>query len=288
MTTNDKTTFLLRTLQSQHNALSKSLDDFIKAFPLGDHKSTRTQATILMGKLEIIKNSLDAKDFPEWVKPLENMLKWYIETKIIPPNIGLRIIPVISEIYLDIKSQQWEYLTLPEDSAINFSLIYNNCYQYSGVPELFDELVAHLEQIIGSDVIDSKRAIIAFEKLIATAKSNARGDYFSTFGLWHCAQVFFKNFSIVTLENTPVIKNFVIAANKTMEEIDVRMQEVQENIQKSLSESLNSDFPTLEYRAPTLLAFENDTQPVDLISNSDKTPELMDDIIDTVEPNSNN
>ncbi len=97
------------------------------------------------------------------------------------------------DLYPRIESQQWDFADSSLNAAVDFTAVYTEFYRESRVPELFDELVEELNRIVDSGEVDSLQAIKSLERLIATIKKNARGDFFSTRGrMGVCTSVYAK------------------------------------------------------------------------------------------------
>ncbi|MHC4877759.1 MAG: hypothetical protein ACYTGL_14785 [Planctomycetota bacterium] len=203
---------------------------------------------------------MSSKDHPNWIVPLENRLKWYRNRAASQPDAGLQTINTILQLTPEIESQTWDFGDSAANAAIDFAAIYREYYRGSRVPELFDELVGQLEKIIESGEIDSLTTIKALEKLIATIRKNARGDYFSTRGVWEFTQLFFRNLSIEVLESIPGLKHFVKALRKTMSELDLEMSQVHDQVKQRLTESVSGDLPMLEYKPLALPVPKGETE----------------------------
>lgn len=260
MAKNDSVEYFLRFLRERFQVFREALAAFLQTIALEDRSQKVTAAKQVLTALDDLKRAIAANDRPVWIRTLEEKFTWY--TKVVTQgaaDTGLQILQSIIAAYPDIERQKWDFTDSSTNIAINFTAIYNEYYKNSRVPELFDELVAQLEQIIQSGEIDSLQTIKAIEKLIATIKKNSRGDLFSTKGAWEFTQLFFKNVAIDVLESVPVLKHFVRSLRKTMSELDLEMSQVHDQIRQKLTESIEADLPMLEYHPLTLPAPKDDT-----------------------------
>lgn len=253
MSKNESVEFFLRFLRERFGAFKNALTEFLETLSLHDPKQKVVAANAVLTALDDLKRAMSNKDHPSWINPLENKIVWYTKSSSLA-DAGLQVIQTILSLYPDVESQSWDFADSSSNTAINFAEIYSEYYRESRVPELFDELVGHLEEIIESGEIDSLTTIKALEKLVATIKKNARGDYFSTRGAWEFTQLFFKNYAIEVLDSIPGLKHAVKAVRKTMSELDLEMSQVHDQVRRRLTESAKEDLPMLEYRPLALPA----------------------------------
>lgn len=253
MAKNESVEFFLRFLAERFEAFKNALNNFIQTLTLHDSNKKIDAAKVVLETIDDLKRAMSNTDHPQWLGQLETRLNWYL---INHPSAkaGLTVIQTLLALNRSIENQKWDLANSASNAAIDFASIYNEYYKASRVPELFDELVSHLEEVISSGEIDSIAAIKALEKLIATIKTNARGDYFSTRGAWEFTQVFFKNYGLELLENAAGIKHVVKAIRKTMSELDLEMSQVHDKVKQRLVETNRADLPMLEYKALALPA----------------------------------
>jgi hypothetical protein len=251
---NESVDFFLRFLGERFQAFRAALNSFLHTLALEDRAKKLDTAQAVLASLDDLKRAMSANDHPNWIAPLEQKLNWYRKHAASQADAGLQVINAVLQLNPSIESQKWNFADSASNSAIDFAAIYQEYYKGSRVPELFDELVTQLQQIIATGEIDSLTTIKALEKLIATIRKNARGDYFSTRGAWEFTQLFFKNLSIELLENIPGLKHAVKAVRKTMSELDLEMSQVHDQVKQKLTESVSGDLPMLEYKPLALPA----------------------------------
>ncbi len=254
MAKNESVDFFLRFLQERFQAFRTKLTDFLKTLSLENRDHKVRLANEVLASLDDLKRAMAANDHPDWVNPLESKLRWYIRHHQAQDDCGLTVLSTVMELYPRIAAQEWRFGDASPSAGIDFNSIYQEYYRTSRVPDLFDELVGQLEQIINSGEIDSNKTIKALEKLIATIRKNARGDYFATRGAYEFTQVFFKNFTLEVLESVPGIKHVVKSVRKTMSELDLEMLQVHDNVKQRLSALIPEDLPMLEYKPLALPA----------------------------------
>lgn len=235
----------LRFLNERFEAFREALNELLKALTLEDRAKKAEACKATLGALDELKCALSSSDRPGWIGQLEGRLRWYLNHQNLA-DAGLTVLNTLLPMHSTIASQKWRF----DDNApaIDFDAIYQEYYTGSRVPELFDELVGHLETIIKAGEIDSIQTIKALEKLIATIRKNSRGDYFATRGAWEFTQIFFRNLSIELLENIPGLKHAVKAVRKTMAELDLEMSQVHDQVSQKLLESMKEELPMLKYK----------------------------------------
>jgi hypothetical protein len=251
MAKNESVDFFLRFLNERFAAFREALMQLLEAISLEDKRRKGEAAKKVLHTIDDLKRSMSATDHPSWLGQLEGQLKGYLARYEGHPDSGKALLAAILHLHPAIEDQKWVFAEA-SPAAIDFAAIYEEYYAASRVPELFQELIGHLETIIQSGEIDSIQTIKALEKLIATLRKNARGDYFSTRGAWEFTQVFFRNFSIELFEDIPVLKHVFKALRKTMSELDLEMNEVHDQVRRKLAESAKEELPMLEYKALAL------------------------------------
>lgn len=252
MATNESIEFFHRSLSERFQKFRVTLQEFLQILTKEEQNRKIEAAKAVVVCTDNLKSFLAERDRPNWLKVLEEKIKWYIEHGKAKPNSGLEVVNTLLHIHHQIESQKWQ-LDKPTDTAIDFAAVYEEYYNDSRVPELFDELVSQLEQLIDSEELDSRKTIKSLQKLIATVRKNAKRDYFSTRGTWEFTQLFFRNLTFEFLESIPGIKHVVKALRKTLKEIDLEMSEVNSQVQKRLSELTQCDnIPLHDYHSVEL------------------------------------
>jgi hypothetical protein len=269
MSKNESVDFFLRFLEERFTAFRTALTSLIQAVTQEDRTRKLEEAKLTLARIDDLKRAMSKVDHPNWIRPLEERISWYVRAAESQQDAGLQLIGTVLQLNPQIESQKWEFADTAASSAIDFAQIYQEYYQASKVPELFDQLVCHLETIINSGEIDSVQTTKALERLLATIRKNARGDYFSTRGAWEFTLVFFKNLSIETLETIPALKQVSKALRKTMAELDLEMSHVHDEVRKRLQVAVPGLLPVLEYRTRTLPAPKsNEDEDATLTSES--------------------
>jgi hypothetical protein len=274
MASNDSVEFYLRFLGERFSAFRESLGALIEALALEDRKKKVEAANVVLARLDDLRRAMSKSDHPGWIQPLEEQITGYLRAHERNAQAGRRLFEAILRVNPAIESQKWEF---PDQSAlaIDFVGIYQECYLASNAPQLFDDLIEQVKALVESGELDSLQTIRSLEKLIATVRKNARGDYFASQGTWEFTLAFFTNLSIETIESIPGLKQISKALRKTLADLDVEMLQVHGKIRERLKQSAYGDFPMLDYKSrrvlPKAVATEAQTGPSSADSSSTET-----------------
>ena len=257
MPRNDSVEYFLRFLRERFNAFRESLTEFLQALTLEGRPRKVEAARKVLILLDDLKRAMSEEDRPAWISQLEHKLTWYTSAVEKEVDAGLQVVQTIMVLEPQIKNQAWDFTDSASNLAIDFASIYEEYLRDSRIPELFDELVAQLEVLAGSDEIDSRKAVRKLRKLIETIRKNSRGDLFSTRGAWEFTQIFFKNYAVELIEKIPGLSSAYKALRATLTELDVEFSQLHGQIWKKLSDAAGPDLlpdaeepelPMLEYR----------------------------------------
>jgi hypothetical protein len=204
---------------------------------------------------ESLRTALAAQDQPPWLNPLTNAIQQYNPDA---PHCANQLIRSIGDNFAAANGHAWAF-DFSGDKPFDFDALYNRYEAESKIPELFDNLVALLDEIVRSGEIDSVKVLRALETIIATLKKNRKGSYLSLVCSWNFARTYLGNVVLEVLTETPGLKTFVKPLVKTLEEMDKAFCTVQTGIQTELTRQLNADFPSLSYNAPKPLALSDGT-----------------------------
>jgi hypothetical protein len=237
----------IRFVQERHQQVLANTNSLIMAVGGEDREKKVKAAQTLLVSLISLKNALAASDHPGWMFPLEQKVNWYFTNKAAQGDAGQILLNTVFSLIGEMQAQKWNGADLATPGTIDFAAIYKEYYQSSNLPQLFDQLIEQLDQIIQSGEIDSVQTIKALKKLIATIRKNARSDYFATYHTFEFAKVFVRKLTVDVLESVPGIKHLVKALRQTMDELEVQMLHVHDEVNKKLSSDIRADMPRLEY-----------------------------------------
>lgn len=274
MRVNESFQAFIRSVNQQMDRLRQSMSDLLKTISLEDRDRKVEAAKILISRIDDLKRTLSSNDFPVWAPIIETRLNWYIQNVRHVESAGQELLNAIVEVQPLIAKHEWNFES-DDGQAIDFPAIYEECYRSSRLPELFDQLVKQLEELIESGEIDSTKSTNALRNLIATIKKNSRKDQYSTMATWHVIGVLLANIGLQSLEDIPAISTVVKAIRTTMEELNIEVPNVCRTIRVKVAAAATRIFPMLTLNQ---LALPSNIDGVDAIEN-----------VDTIqEPNNNN
>jgi hypothetical protein len=210
-----------------------------------------------------LQNMLSEPDRPAWLSALSQGLSGVIANPADQGSVRNMINCLVSNIPL-IKAQKWDFTADAGGEPVNFDDVYRKYYDQSRIPELFEEMIAKLQEIVDSDEVDSVRALRSLEKLIATIKKNIKGSYFSTVQTWGFASAFIRNSLWELLSDLPIAGSVVKGLKATLDEVDAEMADLQGRMKADLDSQTKQDLPALEFKPKPTLALpsaDDDTSP---------------------------
>jgi hypothetical protein len=245
--------FFLRFLEERFTIFRQKLDNLLQVVTNHDPKQKVEACRATLDALTDLKRSMSSGDHPDWIRAVGHRLNWYV-SHYQQSDAGHKLLKTIIEQYPQILAQRWNFDGNTVIESVDFDAVYTRYYGASRVPELFEELLAKIEQIIDSGEIDSLRVIRSLEKLVATIRRNIRGSYFSTAGTLQFAVTLLRNYLWEALSEIPAIGSLVKAVKATIEELDVEMAQVHDDMRQEIAAQVQADLPMLEYSRGALPA----------------------------------
>jgi len=241
MTTSTSLDFYLRFVGERHGELVRRIDAMLGALVTNDTDEKERSVGFAFQAANDLVGAIASSDRPDWLVQLQSYLNR-------PGNsysyeaILKQLIPLLEPM----KKHQW-HAPAESNLAFNFDAIFERYRNQSRIPELFDHVIEVLEKMAASEEIDSRRVILALERLIATLQKNKKGSYFSMQGAWDFLVGLLRNFLMEELKKVPSLGSLIVALEKSIGELNKEMSVVHEQIAGELQTSLNSDFPFLTY-----------------------------------------
>lgn len=253
--TKDSESFFSRTLEQKTAEARKFVDECIKQYLATNNNKRQTSAQAAFAAVDRIFQLLHAIDRPKWLTSLHRDLQ-FASNNSSDQNGIIAVQRIASELHPQLLHHQWDFGTSESTSGVDFDSIYEKYRSECRIPELFDELVKYLKEIVASDAIDSVKTLRELNKIIATLHAARKGSYFATRGAWNFVTMWFINTGWELLGSLPVAGSAVKGLQKTLEETDVQMKVLHNSMQAEIEQQTASDFPRLEYRPLTLPAIE--------------------------------
>lgn len=245
----------LRLVNERYRDFKDRLQQFMQTLGLSDAPEKKRRADALLAAAETLRNVLAEHDRPKWLPPIIQSLQRYHRPEDI--HCAFDIVKTVALHGAAATNHQWSF-DFSDIKPFDFDALYEQYEAESRIPELFDKLVAILEEIIATGEIDSLRVFQTLQKIIANLKRNRKGSYINLICSWDFARTYIKNIVLHNLSEHGPLKHFVKPLVDTLKEMEDAVGEVQESIQAELHKQLKADFPALTYRKMELPALTDD------------------------------
>lgn len=261
MTQNSESAFN-RTLEEKtkeaRGALEKCLRQYIS---LGrNERQAALQATIKA--VDVVFQLLLPSDRPEWLSALHNNLQ-LVEKQPNSHEGTNAMLRVMSELYPQLRNHQWRFSSSVPELGIDFDKIFEKYRAESQLPELFDELVRILEEVIATGEIDSVKELAELRRAIAMLRTAKTGSHMATFAARDFFQAWLQNSGWEILGKTPILGGVIEGFRKTLEDFDLSLGDINKKMRAEFSEAITRDFPRVENFRPSLPAL-GDTECIEV------------------------
>ncbi len=200
---------------------------------------------------------LHPADCPAWLNDMKRDLT-YATTNHNDENGTIAVRRITAELYPQMTNHDWSVSSASEKSGLDFDSIFEKYRSECRIPELFDQLIHQLQEIVLSGLIDSVRAVSELQEVISTLRRSKNGSYFATRGAWFFAATWLKNSGWELLSSIPVAGPVIRGLQKTFEETDTQMNKMHDSIQGHVENKIASNFPRLEYKLSEFLKVRDD------------------------------
>ena len=222
--------------------MRSAINYFIKMISLENRDAKIAAARSCEAAVESLSSILARNDRPQWILSLQSLLQGYIRTPANDIDTGQRTIEALVSILPSINQQEWHFLD-QESPAVDFQAVYKEFYDGSRVPDLFEQLINQLQQIIDSREIDSVRVLEALNTLIATVRRNSRQDVLAAYGTIGLAKTFLYKFLWAVLDEIPGVKVFSKAIRETINELEDEFTNMQTRASERVAELVKARMP---------------------------------------------
>jgi len=257
MQKNESVDYFLRFLNERFDIFKHSLEALKETLVKNDANQKIEACNNTLSTLGTLKEAMSATDRPAWIGQLEMAIKQFIERHRNYADAGKNFVNAIIAYSPLIANQKWDFAESGEYKPIDFDAYFQRFYDESRLPELFDELVVHLQAIIVSGEVDSNRAITQLQKLINTIKRNANGSYFSVHATFEFAISLLKNLILEYIGGIPVLGETLRAVQKTISELEQEFEIVQQKTKDDVLDKLHTDLPILGYTPRGVILLEH-------------------------------
>ena len=238
----ESTKLLQRLISERNEVMRAAISYFIKTISLENRDSKIAAARSCEDAVESLCSILARNDRPQCILSLKAILKSYINQSANDIDIGQRTIEALVGILPSINQQEWHFLD-QESPAVDFQAVYREFYDGSRVPDLFEQLINQLQQIIDSREIDSVRVLEALNTLIATVRRNSRQDVLAAYGTIGFAKTFLNKFLWAVLDEIPGVKVISKAIRETINELDDEFTDMQTRASERVADLVKERMP---------------------------------------------
>lgn len=134
----------------------------------------------------------------------------------------------------------------PEDIEFNFDLAFDEVRDSQRLPDTFDNLIAKLEEIIATDLIDSRVVQEALERLMALFKRNKHGSLASILVTMNFGRFALNAFGR-SLAAVPVLKPLVEAFREEFSKAETKVHAAEETLKKEAVRRLTNQDRLIAY-----------------------------------------
>lgn len=249
-------TLFERALEQKTIEARNAVKEFVRRYLRPDLNARQPGATLAFEAVVRLTEMVNKADSPDWLDELKNAL--VIARDHPKDSAGVEAVMLIaSRLSGQLEHHQWKTKGANAETGFEFDAIYKKYRAECRIPELFDEIVRCLREIVTSGEVDSVQALRQLNTVIATIQRARDGSYFATRGAWYFTVNWLKNTGWELFASIPLAGSAVKGLRKTLEETNHEMQELHNKIHEDLRAKISADFPRLEYQAPQFPAIEH-------------------------------
>ena len=234
-----------------HTEVYKCISSYLS--PNNDDRLTASNKAL--DAAERLSNTLAPQDRPGWLADLIIRLKLARNQ-----HNGVQSIEPLQEIatrfYPQMKTHSWAFNEPEMPSSVDFDNLFENCRNECRIPELFDQIIAILNEIAQSGHVDSIKMLDALKKVIATLEKARNGSYIATRGAYGFFIAWLRNSGWEYFASIPLLGPAVTGLRKTIDESNDGMTKLHTNFNTALESSVAKNFPRIEYESPEIQALE--------------------------------
>lgn len=235
MTANPSFEKFLRALQKRHGALNDTLNVIHSRYALLDDEGFQETRSLLIGRIEDVRELLNQDDFPVWLDQLENWASRAYSEQTDQTRRGLL------DQFINLRSAvlnfRWENEISDKAGILNIKALIRDVEAKNRIPELFKEATDLVAQVARHEQIDSRLVQESLEgvlqTLIAARTQSFTGRKIASKGL----AIFLKNFADQSLEDIPGVGTAWKALKKTARELDGAFEVAEQEIEAETSKA---------------------------------------------------
>lgn len=260
MVSNNSTKIFINLVNEKHQVVKSRLAELVNTFGDNNQSMKLEINKKLLQTAEELSTVLAVEDRPYWLNEIVSLTASYAKRNKKPDTIvsgsAGQLMQGIIKHYQPALSHVWKLEETADSMAYNFDEVFVSVFESSELPSLFDSMIENLGKILATGKIDSIKARNALTELASTLEENKGGSYFSTMASWEFVKSFSCNYVWELIDTVPLLKEAKKAFEKTMEEMDIEMDNLHKEIAKELQSRYKMKIDSaLTYKKSNLLGF---------------------------------
>lgn len=242
MTASNSFAMFQRTVERRFSDCKEAISRTVQVFAdaTASASTRKTHAEELRRACQDLVDILDVPDRPAWLQRIlsgANDLCHSQET-----NTQRRFLDVLLRNYALIEPIK---LTDDQDRLLDFDALYARIRDEGRIPELFDQLIGLVERIVASGEIESISVENALKQVLSVLRANRKGSYVAARQSIFITR-YLKNLTFVYLEKLPVLKDLREAWNRTIDETEAELKEIDAQLTRDTQTVILKAVPHLE------------------------------------------
>ncbi len=244
--------FLISTVSTKHNEAVTAVENFVRIHYANAVTAAKDAALVkAISAMQDLQSVVHHNFRPPWLQATLSQLKRFQENP--KAEHGIQAAFSVATVSLPaMKDHQWAFVD--EQSGFDFDQIYEEAKATNQIPELFDEIVKWLKEIVESGEIDSVKLLNELKSIIATVKKARNGSYIANRHAWFFLIEWLKNTGWEAFGDIPVLGAPVKGLRTAIENTNKAMAKMHADMDVKLAESTQANLPKLTYDPPKLLA----------------------------------
>jgi hypothetical protein len=234
-----------RALNARYEQFNSALELVVTSIATFPNDNERQNAAGKLQRAAIdLTDYLHEADRPEWLKQILKSVNRYLKS--FGPESAAELIRTLMEYKTSIKQ------IIPSDidaDFLNFDNIFRKYRDECRLPELFDNLIAAINQIIESGEVDSVDVLNALQRCVDILRANRDGSFLAVTQGVSVARVV-KQLVYVYLEKIPVIKDVREAYSRAVAELENGVAKLNSDIRDETLAEFRKTF-AITKRVPT-------------------------------------
>ena len=242
-----------RLVEEKHNDVVAKLDLLMEAYAYGAKDRINTDTKKLLQASQALTNALAVGDRPVWLKGLVARTQDYM-SNVQDAQRNIAQLTFLRENFNRIKEHDWQLDGGPPSPLADFDEVVARYVAESRIEELITKLVSTLQEILDSDLVDSRSATEALRTLLATLTGPREKSFFSKALSFRFVRIYSRNLFKAYLKKIDKLSPFVEAWDESVEELDSEIEIVQDRLKdwtdemgRDWSEQLQEKLPGLEF-----------------------------------------